>query len=290
MQTIIDWSVSLMGTLGPPGVALAILIETIIPPVPSELFLPLAGFTATTGKFSWWSAVLWATGGSVLGAFLLYWAGAALGANRVRALADKIPLAKVSDVDKALAWFGKHGEASIFLGRMVPGIRSIISIPAGLQRMPLGKFALYTTAGSAIWNGVLVYLGVLLGNQWHIVGEWIDRFSTVIYILCAVVAVGFVAFAVRRSIRERAEAKRARDERPRIELIEHRSEKLDDGTRGADSAEEPRGAAPATGADLAEKLDDDPVTAAENPDVTVADVDDASMGYGDAAESDDRRP
>lgn len=290
MQTIVDWSVSLMGTLGPPGVALAILIETIIPPVPSELFLPLAGFTATTGEFSWWSAVLWATGGSVLGAFLLYWAGAALGAHRVRALADKIPLAKVSDVDKALAWFGKHGEASIFLGRMVPGIRSIISIPAGLQRMPLGKFALYTTAGSAIWNGVLVYLGVLLGNQWYIVGEWIDRFSTVIYILCAVVAVGFVAFAVRRSIRERAEAKRARDERPRIELIEHRSEKLDDGPRGADSADEPRGAAPANGADLAEKLDDDPVTAAENPDVTVADVDDASMGYGDAAESDDRRP
>lgn len=249
MQTIIDWSVSLMGTLGPPGVALAILIESIIPPVPSELFLPLAGFTATTGKFSWWSAVIWATGGSVLGAFLLYWAGATLGAHRVRAIADKTPLAKVSDVDKALAWFGKHGEASIFLGRMVPGIRSIISIPAGLQRMPLGKFALYTTAGSAIWNGVLVYLGVLLGEQWHIVGEWIDRFSTVIYIVCAVVAVGFIAFAVRRSMRERAEAKRKRAERPRIELLE-----LNGDARGGNS------------------LDDDPSTTAENPDVTFADV------------------
>ena len=242
MQTIIDWSVSLAGTLGPPGVALAILIETIIPPVPSELFLPLAGFTAATGKFSWWSAVIWATGGSVLGAFLLYWAGAALGADRVRAIADKIPLAKVSDVDKALAWFGKHGEASIFLGRMVPGIRSIISIPAGLQRMPMGKFTLYTTAGSAIWNGVLVYLGVLLGQQWHIVGEWIDRFSTVIYIVCAVVAVGFIAFAVRRSLRKRAE-------RPRIELLD-----LNGDARGGGS------------------LDHDPSTTAENPDVTVADV------------------
>ena len=210
---------------------------------------PLAGFTATTGEFSWWSAVIWATGGSVLGAFLLYWAGATLGAHRVRAIADKTPLAKVSDVDKALAWFGKHGEASIFLGRMVPGIRSIISIPVGLQRMPLGKFALYTTAGSAIWNGVLVYLGVLLGQQWHIVGEWIDRFSTVIYIVCAVVAVGFIAFAVRRSLRERAEAKRKRAERPRIELLD-----LNGDARGGGS------------------LDDDPSTTAENPDVTVADV------------------
>ncbi|WP_295629382.1 DedA family protein [uncultured Corynebacterium sp.] len=208
MQNIVDWSVSLMGVLGPPGVALAILIETVIPPVPSELVLPLAGFTAATGAFSWWSVVAWATGGSVLGAFLLYWAGAALGADRVRAIADRIPLTRVSDVDKALDWFGRHGEASIFLGRMVPGIRSIISIPAGVQRMPVGKFALYTTAGSAIWNGVLVYLGVLLGNRWHIVADWIDRFSTVIYVVLAVAAVVVVALAVRRSRRERAESQR----------------------------------------------------------------------------------
>ncbi|MFD8880358.1 DedA family protein [Corynebacterium xerosis] len=253
MQAIVDWSVSLMGTLGPPGVALAILVETIIPPVPSELFLPLAGFTATTGEFSWWSAVIWATGGSVLGAFLLYWAGAALGAHRVRAIADKIPLTKVSDVDKALDWFDRHGEASIFLGRMVPGIRSIISIPAGLQRMPIGKFALYTTAGSAIWNGALVYLGVLLGEQWHIVGEWIDRFSTVIYIVCALVAVGFVAFAVRRWLRERAEERDRKANRPRVELLE-----LDGNS-----------------------LDDDPATAPENPDVTVSDADGAA-GEGGA--------
>lgn len=208
MQAIVDWSVSLMSVLGPPGVALAILIETIIPPVPSEFFLPLAGFTATTGRFTWWSVVAWATGGSVLGAFLLYWAGAALGVERLRTLADKLPLARRSDVDKALEWFGKYGEASVFLGRMVPGIRSLISIPAGLQRMPLIRFALYTAAGSAIWNGVLVYLGVVLGHQWHVVGDWIDRFSTVIYVVCGVAAVVVLAVAVRRSLRERAEARR----------------------------------------------------------------------------------
>ncbi|UBI02422.1 DedA family protein [Corynebacterium freneyi] len=203
MQTIIDWSVSLMGVFGPPGIALAILVETILPPVPSELFLPLAGFTATTGKFTWWSAVAWATGGSVVGAFVLYWAGAALGAERVRAIAEKLPLTRASDVDYALEWFGRHGEASVFLGRMVPGIRSIISVPAGLWRMPLLKFALYTTAGSTIWNGVLVYLGVILGAKWHIVGEWIDRFSVVIYVACAVVAVVVVVLLVRRRRRER---------------------------------------------------------------------------------------
>ena len=214
MQAIVDWAVNLMAVIGPPGVALAILVETIFPPVPSEVFLPLAGFTATTGEFSAWSALAWATGGSVVGAFLLYWAGAVLGQRRLREIADRIPLAKATDVDKALSWFGRHGEASAFFGRMVPGVRSLISIPAGLQRMPLGKFALYTTAGSAIWNGVLIYAGVLLGDRWHLVGEWLDRFSMVIYVLLILTVVVVVILGIRRHRRE----KEQRRNRRRIEL------------------------------------------------------------------------
>lgn len=214
MQAIVDWAVNLMTVIGPPGVALAILVETIVPPVPSELFLPLAGFTSTTGEFSAWSALAWATGGSVTGAFLLYWAGAVLGQRRLREIADRIPLARASDVDKAMAWFGRHGEASVFFGRMVPGVRSLISIPAGLQRMPLVKFALYTTVGSAVWNGVLIYAGVLLGARWHLVTDWIDRFSVVIYVVLAVAAVVVVALGIRRRRREIEQ----RRNRRRIEL------------------------------------------------------------------------
>ena len=208
MQAIVDWAVNLMAVIGPPGVALAILVETIFPPVPSEVFLPLAGFTATTGEFSAWSALAWATGGSVVGAFLLYWAGAVLGQRRLREIADRIPLAKATDVDKALSWFGRHGEASAFFGRMVPGVRSLISIPAGLQRMPLGKFALYTTAGSAIWNGVLIYAGVVLGDNYHLVEKYVSEYSTVVYVIVGIALLGVCGLLARRA-RRRGRAREA---------------------------------------------------------------------------------
>lgn len=159
MNTIVEWVLDLMDRIGGPGIALGIFLENVFPPIPSEVILPLAGFTAAQGRYSLVEAVLWATFGSVAGALLLYGIGAALGLDRLKVIAHRMPLVDVADIDKTDAWFGKHGPKAVFFGRFVPGIRSLISIPAGIDRMPVAKFLGYTTAGSLIWNTLFVWLG-----------------------------------------------------------------------------------------------------------------------------------
>jgi len=190
LHTVIDWIVSLMNTLGAPGVGIAIFLENIFPPVPSEVILPLAGFTASRGEINLLAAITWSTIGSVLGAFVLYWIGAAVGISRLRRIADWMWLTTPEDVDKALGFFDRHGSASVFFGRFIPGVRSLISIPAGVDRMPMLKFGLWTTVGSLIWNTVLILLGFQLGENYHIVSDFIDRFSSVIYVLLVLIVVG----------------------------------------------------------------------------------------------------
>lgn len=205
MSAIIDWIVSLMETLGAPGVGIAILLENLFPPIPSEVVLPLAGFTVAQGSLNFVSVFIWATVGSVVGAYLLYGLGAWLGADRLRAIADWMWLVKASDVDKALEWFDRFGKPSIFFGRLIPGVRSLISIPAGLDRMNLLTFGLWTTFGSAIWNLILIYLGFTLGENWEKVTGYVDQYSKVAYIAIILIALGFLAFFIRRAIRERGE-------------------------------------------------------------------------------------
>ncbi len=141
-----------MERLGAPGAGLLIALENIFPPLPSEVILPLAGFTASQGGFSLWAALFWTTAGSVFGALVLYAIGAALGMQRTVAIAARIPLIQTSDIDKTVAWFHKHGTKAVFFGRMLPVFRSLISIPAGIERMPLPIFLCLTLAGSLIWN------------------------------------------------------------------------------------------------------------------------------------------
>lgn len=209
MSNVIDWIVSLMNTLGAPGVGIAIFLENLFPPIPSEVVLPLAGFTVSQGELHFVSALVWSTLGSVVGASVLYWVGAAVGAERLRKIADWMWLTEPDDVDKALAFFDKYGTASIFFGRFVPGVRSLISIPAGVHRTGLLRFGLWTAAGSLIWNAALIGLGVYLGDQYHLVAGVIDQYSTVIYVLIAALLVAFLVYAVRREIR----AKRKRTAR-----------------------------------------------------------------------------
>lgn len=204
ISSVLDWLVSLMETIGAPGVGLAILIETIFPPIPSEVVLPLSGFASTEGHMSAIAAFVWATAGSMIGAWILYWLGAVIGADRLRAIADRIWLVDSHDVDKALRWFDRYGDATILIGRVVPGIRSLISIPAGIDRMNLVKFSLLTLIGSSVWNAVLIWAGVLLGANYHRVADTIDSFSTVIYVLCAIAAVICVVYLVRRDRRRKA--------------------------------------------------------------------------------------
>lgn len=212
-DSIVNWVVGLMEILGAPGVGAAILLETVFPPIPSELILPLAGFTSTQGDMNAIAAFIWATVGSVVGALLLYWVGAAVGARRLRDIASKIPLTEGEDVDKAILWFDRYGSFSVFTGRLIPGVRSLISIPAGVERMPMGKFLLWTTLGSALWNALLIWLGVALGANWHQVTDFMDRYSTVIYVILVLIIVAVLVFLIRRSYKRKHETPEERAER-----------------------------------------------------------------------------
>lgn len=205
-DSVVDWVVSLMDTLGAVGVGLAILIESVFPPIPSELVLPLAGFSSTLGELNVWAAFLGATAGSMTGAWLLYWLGAVVGADRLRAVAERMWLTDGRDVDKALHWFDRYGDASILLGRLVPGVRSLVSIPAGVHRTGLVKFSALTLLGSGVWNGALIWLGVALGDNWTTVSHIMDRYSSWMYVALATALVALVVYLVVRD-RRRARVK-----------------------------------------------------------------------------------
>jgi membrane protein DedA with SNARE-associated domain len=198
VSSLLDWLVGLMRTVGAPGVGFATALETVFPPVPSEAVLPLAGYTASQGHYGLVAAIAWATAGSLVGALVLYCAGARLGAERLEALAERIPLLHARDVERAMEWFDRHGRTAVLLGRLVPGVRSLISIPAGVNRMPLLQFAGYTTAGSLLWNGLLIGAGYELGAQWHVVEARAGEISNVAYALLGLAVVWFVVRRWRR--------------------------------------------------------------------------------------------
>lgn len=201
---VADWAVNVMETIGAPGAGLAIALENLFPPLPSEVILPLAGFTASQGNFSIIEALIWTTLGSVVGAWALYGLGAWLGRNRMRALVSKVPLVDLEDVDKVEAWFNRHGYKAVFFGRMIPIFRSLISIPAGIERMPIWKFLGLTTAGSLIWNAIFVFAGFYLGESWHVVEEYAGIFQKIVIVACVLVAVWFVVSKVRSHRRKKA--------------------------------------------------------------------------------------
>ncbi|MFI6793268.1 DedA family protein [Nonomuraea sp. NPDC050383] len=187
-----DWLVGLMETLGAPGAGIAIALENLFPPLPSEVILPLAGFTASRGEMDLLDALVWTTLGSVVGALALYWVGALLGRERVLAIAARIPLVKPSDIEKTEAWFLRHGRKTVFFGRMVPLFRSLISIPAGVERMPVMTFLALTTSGSLIWNTIFVMAGYLLGEQWELVETYVGIGSNVVIALVVLAVLVFV--------------------------------------------------------------------------------------------------
>jgi membrane protein DedA with SNARE-associated domain len=190
-----------MEALGALGVGLAILLETVVPPIPSEVVLPLAGFLAETGRMSLVAAFGAATVGSVLGAGVLYQLGRWLGPDRSRRLLDRLPLVDTADVDKAFGAFERHGRAAVLFGRLVPVVRSFVSVPAGVVRMPWPQFLVYTALGSAVWNGALIGAGVALGTQYELVEKYVGFLD---YALVAAVAGALVWIAVRHVRRRRS--------------------------------------------------------------------------------------
>lgn len=192
---IAGWTVELMDKLGLVGAAIAVSLDNFFPPIPSEIVLPLAGFAASQGTFSLLGAIIATTIGSVAGAVVLYYLGVIFGRDRVRAAFDRVPLLKVSDVDKSEAWFAKYGSKAVFFGRMVPIFRSVISVPAGIEKMNVLLFVALTTAGSLIWNTVFVYAGYRLGENWAEVEPYASTFQLVVI---AAVVLLFAAFVVVR--------------------------------------------------------------------------------------------
>ncbi|MEV4785111.1 DedA family protein [Streptomyces tuirus] len=193
-----QWVNDLMDALGAPGAGLAIALENLFPPLPSEVILPLAGFAASSGRMSLLAVLLWTTAGSVIGALALYGVGALLGRDRTVAIAARLPLVKVSDIEKTEAWFLKHGTKAVFFGRMIPIFRSMISVPAGVERMRLPVFLGLTTLGSAIWNTVFVLAGYFLGANWHQVSDIVSTYSKAVLAVAALAVAAFVAVRLLR--------------------------------------------------------------------------------------------
>ncbi|MFD7467631.1 DedA family protein [Streptomyces tendae] len=193
-----QWINDLMDALGAPGAGLAIALENLFPPLPSEVILPLAGFAASSGRMNLIAVLLWTTAGSVIGALALYGIGALLGRDRTVAIAGKLPLVKVADIEKTEAWFLRHGTKAVFFGRMIPIFRSLISVPAGVERMRLPVFLALTTLGSAIWNTVFVLAGYALGDNWSEVSGIASTYSKVILAAAALALVVFIALRLLR--------------------------------------------------------------------------------------------
>jgi membrane protein DedA with SNARE-associated domain len=190
---ITGFLLDLVDTLGAVGVGLTILIETVIPPIPSEAVLGAAGVLINDGRMSIVPVIIWATVGSLAGALVLYSIGRVLGPRRSHAFLDRLPLVETSDVDRAFQWFEKHGRSAVFFGRMVPIVRSFVSVPAGVVRMPLPQFLLYTAGGSLIWNSLLIGLGVAAGDFIQANLHYLD------YAVVAVVVIAVCWFVYRKT-------------------------------------------------------------------------------------------
>ena len=178
-----DWIVSLVERTGYLGVALLMLAENLFPPIPSELIMPLAGFSAARGRLDIALVVLSGTIGSVLGALAWYWLGRWLGPGRLRRFAARhgrwLTLSPAG-VDRAREVFGAWGAPAVFAGRLVPAVRTLISVPAGIAGMGLGRFLVWTTLGTALWTGVLAGLGYVLEDRYQAVAAWVNPVSNLV--------------------------------------------------------------------------------------------------------------
>lgn len=178
-----DWIVALVERTGSIGVALLMLAENVFPPVPSELIMPLAGFSAARGDLNIVAIIIAGTIGSLLGALLWYYIGKWIGAERLKRWASRHGrwlTITPEEVDQASNWFHRHGGMAVFIGRLIPAVRTLISVPAGVAGMPLTPFLLYTILGTVIWTAFLAGAGYLLESQYQRVSNWVNPVSNVV--------------------------------------------------------------------------------------------------------------
>jgi membrane protein DedA with SNARE-associated domain len=200
LDWLVEWVTGVIEALGYPGLTILVALENVFPPIPSEAILPLAGFLTGQGRFSFPLVLIATTLGSVAGALVLYGIGAAIGPHRVRRLVEtygKWALLSTDDLVSAEEWFDRHGSIAVFTGRLVPIVRSLVSIPAGYRRMPLGQFVVLTAGGSALWNGALVSLGWVFGENWHAIEEYVGVLQYGVIVVVVLVALRFVVTRLR---------------------------------------------------------------------------------------------
>ena len=173
------------------GVFFLILLENVFPPIPSEVILLISGFFSSYTSLSVFYMILASTLGSFLGAIILYYIGKIFNKERLKKIVNgrlgKILFLKENDIDKADEWFDNKGNKSVFFCRFVPIVRSLISIPAGMSEMPMGKFIIYTICGSMIWNTVLICLGYRLGSNWEYVLTILDKYQMVVIVILVII-------------------------------------------------------------------------------------------------------
>lgn len=203
IDLVATWIENLIASIGYPGIVLVMAIENIFPPIPSELVLPFAGSLSAKGEMNFWAVVAAGTVGALIGAIVLYGVGyfaREAGVRKLVANYGKYLFVSEGDLDRAAGWFEKYGELIIFFGRLIPLIRSIISIPAGYTRMNPVRFLIYTTLGTTVWNLILAYAGWLLGENWEDILAFMDTYQ---YATLGVLAFAVIAFFVWRITKHR---------------------------------------------------------------------------------------
>lgn len=202
------FAADVLNALGDVGVGVLVFLETLIPPIPSEVILPFAGYLSQAGNLHLGWLIFWSTLASLVGALLLYWLGAAIGMERAVRLLAATKLVSRSDLDRGVHWFVKSGSWTVLVGRLVPGVRSLISLPAGASRMNLVRFVIYTVIGSGTWNTLLIGVGAALGTQHEKLEGYLSYLDYVVY---GAIAIALVVLIARRIMEARtprsAEAK-----------------------------------------------------------------------------------
>ena len=182
-----EWVLSVMEKLGYLGIAFLMFLDNIFPPIPSEIIMPSAGYTASKGDLTLVGVIIAGSAGSLIAAMILYWIGRKIPEQRLFSFIEhygKFLRIKVTDLEKALDWFNQHGHKIVFFGRMIPAVRSLISIPAGMSKMPFGKFMIYSAFGTVIWTTFLAFLGYHLSEDQALMSLIMQRAS---YIILAIV-------------------------------------------------------------------------------------------------------
>ncbi|AXI09904.1 DedA family protein [Oceanobacillus sp. 143] len=195
------WVTDIMEQFGYLGIFLMMALENVFPPIPSEIVLPFGGFMTTNSDLTVFGVIIAATAGSILGAIILYGIGLMIDVETLEKIVDRwghILRIKKEDIHKADAWFDKYGYWTVLFCRMVPLIRSLISIPAGMSNMKFGLFLLFTTIGTVIWNIILIYAGVLLGANWENILGFMDVYSNIAYIAIAIAGIIFLVLYIRK--------------------------------------------------------------------------------------------